>query len=221
MARNKSETDYAAKALEAAADTVREYLKQVCEQLVDYGKASDDLLNDYPNGDAYHHESHVDEAYNLQEAAQLLDELGEYEETDSGLWDRQTPRDAISTQAAFTYGNAVYSMFCELIRQINDDEDIKEVLTAHKEREAADLDSEGEYPSSCLPSWVWAELGMALRATLPETGRALEGPMGPAERNELRDMLRDANREELCDLVTDGTVSADLEQRILAIVKEG
>lgn len=57
------------------------------EQLVESGEASDDLLNDYPNGDSYHHESHVDRSYSVTEAAEILDAYSDYEETDSGLWE--------------------------------------------------------------------------------------------------------------------------------------
>ena len=98
--------NYRDAALSDAKDTVEYFADEIVDQLMD-GKASDDLLNDYSRGDEYHHESHVDQAYGLLEAAQLLDELYKHEETDSGLWDGQEPREAIATQAAFTYGNAV------------------------------------------------------------------------------------------------------------------
>ena len=62
-------------------------------------------------------------ATDLQEAAALLDELSKHEETDNGLWEGQEPREAIATQAAFTYGNAVYAEWTDLIKQINDDAD--------------------------------------------------------------------------------------------------
>lgn len=104
-----------------AQDTATEFRDNMLEMYVDDGKVSDDLLNDYPNGDAYHHESHVDTSYNLTEAAEVLDELDEYEETDEGLWEGLKPRDAISAQAAYTYGNAVYALWRELVEEINDD----------------------------------------------------------------------------------------------------
>ncbi len=112
-----------------AHDTVDYFFDEVVEFLLDNAEASDDLLNDYPNGDAYHHESHTDKSYNLTDAAALLDELYDYEETDSGLWEGQAPRDAISTQAAFTYANAVYSLFQDLIKEINDSWDEQEIDT--------------------------------------------------------------------------------------------
>lgn len=112
--------NYRAKAVEDAADTVREYKDEIVRQLVEDGKASNDLNNDYPSGDAYHHEAHVDRGYTLLEAAHVLDELSEFEADDSGLWEGQAPREAVETMAAFTYGNAVYSLWNELIERINE-----------------------------------------------------------------------------------------------------
>ena len=103
-----------------AAETVEHFLDEIVEQIIDKGEASDDLLNDYLGGDSYHHESHVDKYYNLSDAAELLHELREHEETDDGLWQGLAPRDAIGAQAAYTYGNAVYSMFRDLIKEINE-----------------------------------------------------------------------------------------------------
>jgi hypothetical protein len=107
---SKSES-YWQEALDDAWECGRNFEDEAITQWLESGEVSGDLNNDYPHGDAYHHETHVDKAYNLTEAAQLLDELSEYEESDNGLWDGQDPRDAISTQAAFTYGNAVYDLW--------------------------------------------------------------------------------------------------------------
>ena len=112
--------NYRNEASDDAADSCENFISQIVEQIVDNGKASDDLRNDYSGGGSYFHESYVDRSYLLKEAAELLDELDDYEETDSGLWEGQSPRDAISTQAAFTYGNAVASYFRDLIEEIND-----------------------------------------------------------------------------------------------------
>jgi len=116
-------SDYRSQAESDAQDTVSEYREQILEQLLESGEASDNLLNDYPSGDAYHHESHVDKWYSLGDAADLIDELSEFEETDSGLWERQQPKEAIGTCAAFTYGNAVYSEWRDLIEKINKETD--------------------------------------------------------------------------------------------------
>ena len=107
-------------AKEDAADFVLNFKDEVLEQLLDKGEASDDFLNDYPGGDSYHHETHVDKWYSLSEADEVLSSLSEYEETDRGLWEGLEPRDALSAQAAYTYGNAVYSMAVDLVTEIND-----------------------------------------------------------------------------------------------------
>lgn len=111
--------DYASDAREDAKETVLEFIDQVVEQLKEAGVASDDLYNDYPNGDAWHHECHVDKDYTLQEAADLLAQLSEHEEDDCGLWEGLPPVRAIKCQAAYTYGNTVYSAWRDLIDYIN------------------------------------------------------------------------------------------------------
>jgi len=123
-----------------AAETIRNFEDEILEQLLDKGEASDDLLNDYPNGDSWHHERHVDKDYNLQEAGELFNDLSDYEETDSGLWEGLEPRRAIAVQAAYTYGNAVYSEWRDLIEKINDEagdiiEEYDEKITEAEMRE--------------------------------------------------------------------------------------
>ena len=139
-------SNYLRDAAEDASETVRNFADEILEKLLDSGKASDDLFNDYPNGDAWHHECHVDNrCYSLTEAAELLDELYDFEETDRGLWESLTPREAIGCQAAYTYGNAVLSEWNDLIEKINEeasdifdeyDERITEAEVAEEEREA-------------------------------------------------------------------------------------
>jgi hypothetical protein len=104
-----------------AKETVAYFKDEIVGMLLEKGEASDDLFNDYPNGDSYHHENHTDKSYDLQEAAELLDELRDNEETDSGLWQGLEPREAVCAQAAYTYGNAVYAEWRELIEKINDE----------------------------------------------------------------------------------------------------
>lgn len=111
---------YLEEAKDDAARFIGEFEDQIVEQIIYSSEASDDCLNDYANGDSYHHESHVDKEYDLSESAAILDELSEYEETDSGLWEGLAPREAISAQAAYTYGAAVYSKAQELIKAINE-----------------------------------------------------------------------------------------------------
>lgn len=115
-----TETYYRDSASSDACSTVREFMVEIIDQLIDNEEASDDLFNKYPNGDAYHHESHNDMLLTLKEAATILEELSEFEEDDSGLWEGQEPHAAVQTQAAYTYGNAVLSIWRDLIEEIND-----------------------------------------------------------------------------------------------------
>jgi hypothetical protein len=142
-------TTYYQDAENDARDTAENFLDVIIEQLLADGKASNDLNNDYPDGDAWHHEQHVDKSYTLTEAAELLDELSDYEETDWGLWQGQDPREAISTQAAYTYGNAVYSLWHDLIEEINSDDDVERWLNVDTEEgQEVDFDVPGLDPKA-------------------------------------------------------------------------
>lgn len=112
------ETDYRKKADSDAADAVENFMDEIVEALMDSGEAPRDITE---YSESYHHETHVDRSYSLIEAAHLLDDLNDYEETDEGLWEGQAPRDAVVAQAAWTYGNAVYSIFTKYLEDINSD----------------------------------------------------------------------------------------------------
>jgi hypothetical protein len=112
--------DYREMAREDAWETVEHFVDEMVVQWRESGEVSDDMNNDYPDGDAYHHETHVDKDHSLLEASNLLDQLSEYEETDGGLWDGLEPRRAIAVQAAYTYGNAVYDLWRENVEELND-----------------------------------------------------------------------------------------------------
>lgn len=113
------DVNYREKVEENAWTTASEFVEQMIEQAQN-DKVSDDLYNDYPNGDAYHHENHVDAAYSLQEAAEILHQLRDAEETDTGLWEGLQPEEAISAKAAYTYGNAVMYAWQQIVKDIND-----------------------------------------------------------------------------------------------------
>ncbi len=133
-----------------AKDAARNFLQEIAEGVADKGKASDDINNDYPNGDGYFHETFVDRAYSLTEAAEVLEELYEYEETDEALWHGLKPRDAISAQAAYTYGAAVGELWNALIKEINEDSDVADArqrvvdAQAAADEEPDDEDKAGE-----------------------------------------------------------------------------
>lgn len=122
-------TNYRENAKSDAQDMAREFLDQILEQFLDKDEVSNDFNNDYDSGDSYHHETHVDKEYDLQEAAAVLEQLRDHEETDSGLWDGLEPSEAIAAQAAYTYGNAVVASWQELIEEINDEDSLKEMKT--------------------------------------------------------------------------------------------
>lgn len=113
-------TDYNAEAIDDAKRMVEEFRDQLIEKLIESGEASDDFNNDYAGGDRWHHETHINRDYSLQEAAELLSNLYRHKETDSGLWEGLDPERAIAAQAAFTYGNTVASEWSDLIEEIND-----------------------------------------------------------------------------------------------------
>lgn len=110
--------DYLEAAKTDARDAAENFLDEIVDNIVgNEGEISETDISDY--SDSYHHETHVDRSYSLKEAAELLDDLDDYEEDDSGLWQGLEPREAISAMAAFTYGNAVASMFRDLMGEVN------------------------------------------------------------------------------------------------------
>ena len=115
-------TNYRQEAEDDAANLVLEYfMDEIVDQLIDKGEASADINNDYDNGDGIFHEVITDRSYHMTEAAELLSQLYEYAEEDAGLWEGETDIDRIAEiQAAYTYGNAVYSEFIDIVEDIND-----------------------------------------------------------------------------------------------------
>lgn len=130
-------SNYDSEAQNDAIETAQNFIDEIVEQIVDNDEASDDLLNDYPNGDAYHHESHVDKWYSLIESAELIHELSRHEETDSGLWEGVNDLErALGAKAAYTYGNAVMYYWQRVIAEINDlDFDVEPSYDAEGEEE--------------------------------------------------------------------------------------
>jgi hypothetical protein len=110
--------EYNERAEEDARETVSYFIDEIVQEIIERENAGTAELQINDLSDSYHHENHVDKSYSLKKAAELLDDLSDYEETDSGLWEGQEPRDAISTMAAFTYGNAVLRKFNDLVEDI-------------------------------------------------------------------------------------------------------
>jgi hypothetical protein len=146
-------TNYYLEALSDAWATLDNFADEMVEQFATDGEVSNDLNNDYDNGDEYHHLTHVDKAYTLTEAAAVLDQLSDYEETDNGLWEGLDPREAISAQAAYTYGNCVYAKWSELVDDLNGHLDsLADSLPADAPEEL--LHAAGE---ALIRFYVWAE----------------------------------------------------------------
>jgi len=194
---SRCHTDYEPKAESDAKETVSNYSDDILEQLLKRGEASDDLCGgDYPNGDAWHQENHTDKSYDLQEACEVLTQLSEHEETDSGLWEGLGMKEALSACAAYTYANAVYEEWRELIRRINEaaeaiveqyDEETSELETAIEalNDEACDHDCEAADEDNEAPDYSAGECHVAASRcredadqkqidldALPETKRA-------------------------------------------------
>ena len=127
-------TNYRQEAEDDAANLVLEYfMDEIVDQLIDKGEASADINNDYANGDGIFHETIVDRSYHMTEAAELLSQLYEYAEEDAGLWEGETDIDRIAEiQAAFTYGNAVWAEFDDLITDINNEVDDIKINAAYE-----------------------------------------------------------------------------------------
>jgi len=136
-------TDYMSEAVNDAKNMALNFLEGIVESYIDNdGKASTDLFNDYGDGDEYHYESHLDKEYDLTEAATLLNQLDNHEETDSGLWEGLEPREAISAQAAYTYGNAVLSYWEEIVKEVNSSSDMEDLLAKYLDEEGKDIKRE-------------------------------------------------------------------------------
>lgn len=145
---------YYAEACNDALEMVNNFLTEVSDQIIQTGEASRDLFNDFANGDGYHHENHVDKDYRLSNAADLLDELSEWEETDEGLWSGLEPRKAVSAQAAYTYGNCVLSRWQDLIDAINQGiEDMDNHLRFEAEDIDIECDERNDIIRAIVPSW--------------------------------------------------------------------
>lgn len=129
----KPEPAYYQLAEEDAKMLVTDYfMDEIIEQLIENGEASDDYKNDYRNGDGIFHEAIVDRDYSSNDAIELLSNLHEFEEDEYGLWKGLSWDRALTTIAAFTYGNAVHDKWTKLIEEINgidlDENETKEQL---------------------------------------------------------------------------------------------
>jgi hypothetical protein len=110
------------------------YRHEIQKETVDFMTDHEDMItealkdesdwdrNDIRDLDQAFHENIVDRAYTLSDAAWILDNC-DNEETDSGLWEGQKPRDAVCTQAAFSFANDVWERSEELYKEIKENFD--------------------------------------------------------------------------------------------------
>lgn len=145
------------------------YFDEIVEQLLNEGEVSDDIYNDYPNGDGLFHEEIIDKEYSPKEAISILEEYDDYEETDSGLWEGVNDwRRILSTIAAFTYGNAVHAELRDLFEEINalDVDEIRDRVSEEIEAEHAELPLEDEELEKETEDGVKEAVEEALRAII-------------------------------------------------------
>lgn len=169
-------------AAEDAQSSVENFVDEIVESIIDNGEA-DTYISDY--SDSYHHESHVDKSYSLLEAAQILDDLSDFEETDGGLWQGLEPRAAVSAQAAYTYGNAVASMFEDTLKSINEE------VSDQVDNGDLFLDFESDYAGQTIKKGVkeWRPDAEGLEDMDPDKREALEEAFSKRLREHLKQIV--------------------------------
>jgi hypothetical protein len=127
-------------------DCLMDYSKDITQEAKDFIEQHEDDIkeaikndaewdyNDMEFLDSSWHSDIVDRSYSLEDAAYIV-ENSDNTESDSGLWEGQEPRDALVTQAAYSYANDVW-FECQRIydemksdyqdRKINDDDETNE-----------------------------------------------------------------------------------------------
>ena len=129
-----------------AQDIISNYIEEIAEMLISDGEASTDLYNDYANMDSWISESD-DYWRNPEEAIKTIDELSEFEEDDSGLWEGcGNYREILSAIAHYTYINALYHEIESMVESINDTID-SDIITEIEDQITKELLTEDDYQS--------------------------------------------------------------------------
>jgi len=144
-----TKSNYRNDAHDDATTAIEHHLDEIIEHITSYGEVPVDPMNDLSGFDDYHHANHNDRDYSLQESAELLDQMRDYEETDDGLWEGLEPQRAISVQAALTYGNAVVGLIHEKLRELAKDDDLQKTIEIYQ---AAECLTESDYSKAALES---------------------------------------------------------------------
>lgn len=118
-------SDYLDQSKTEAVDCLKQFANEIADHLINRGEV---YLYDIDGFDEYHHETHVNRAYNLLEAAILLTELKVFEETDHGLWENLPLETMLDAKAAYTYGNAVFSAMDDILTDLQEDSEIDTLL---------------------------------------------------------------------------------------------
>lgn len=93
-------------------------LDEIVAEVLEKKGPTDKVHNtDYPSGDI---RVPAIPTYSLWDAADVLEELNEFEETDSAYWEGKGVREALKIAASLTYRNAVRAHFTKIIDVLND-----------------------------------------------------------------------------------------------------
>jgi len=129
-----------------AQDIISDYIEEIAKMLIDDGEASTDLYNDYSDMDSRISESD-DYWRRPEEAIETIDELSEFEEEDSGLWEGcRDHRKILSAIAHYTYTNTLYAEIESMIKSINDTLD-SDAITEIEDQITKELLTEDDYQS--------------------------------------------------------------------------
>lgn len=129
-----------------AQDIISDYIEEIAEMLINDGEASTDLYNDYRNMDANISESDS-YGHNPSDAIEIIDDLCEFEEEDSGLWEGCSDySEILNAKAHYTYTNALYHEIESMIESINDTID-RDAITEIEDQITKELLTEDDYQS--------------------------------------------------------------------------
>lgn len=127
-------------AIDDAMSSVEDHIKEIAEYILDFSSVPTDAEGDLDGFEQYHHENHLGD-YGLLEAAEVLTELSEHEETDSGFWEGKSPKEALSTMAAYTYSAAVLHQTNAILKDLKDFQEIEDLIEEMDESEDFDRDA--------------------------------------------------------------------------------
>lgn len=116
---------YAAEAMSDAWIVIRDNVDAIVDHIVDYRVVPD---QPYEVGDLQGGLDDSGKDCDLREAAEILWELSEHEETDGGLWEGLPLKEAVCVMASLTYKNAVVDAVRRLLRGVAAEVEIGDFL---------------------------------------------------------------------------------------------